>query len=244
MSPRTRFIYALTISICLHLLALITFAGALGGTSGPLKMPGLLLVELIHLSARGAEAGMAEKPTPFPQMDEKAEPEKEPEPMPALTSERKNADQPFPAKKKTVTATRSSAEQRGVNPERADSGASSPIGLEPDPPDDAVTGPGATRGADYYPAEPAVVKAKCASCPSPAYPAMAKRRDIAGDVTVSYEILGDGGVGDVYVVQSSGFPVLDDAAIAAVKSWTFFPGTENGAPVTESRTKTFRFRLD
>ena len=50
MSPVKRFIYALAISATVHLLLLVSIYGGGGGRSGPLRIPGLLLVELMLLA--------------------------------------------------------------------------------------------------------------------------------------------------------------------------------------------------
>lgn len=53
-----------------------------------------------------------------------------------------------------------------------------------------------------------------------------------GATTVRYVVLEDGTVGDVQVLTSSGYPALDQAAVAMVKSrWRFKPATQNRRPV-------------
>ncbi|RPJ07721.1 MAG: energy transducer TonB, partial [Deltaproteobacteria bacterium] len=42
----------------------------------------------------------------------------------------------------------------------------------------------------------------------------------------------------------SGYPLLDKAAMRAVRSWHFHPGTENGRPVTMTVLVPIDFRLE
>jgi protein TonB len=52
-----------------------------------------------------------------------------------------------------------------------------------------------------------------------------------------------GKAGSVRVQRSSGRAALDDAALAAVKSWTFVPATQGGAPVAGVVTVPIVFKL-
>jgi protein TonB len=54
----------------------------------------------------------------------------------------------------------------------------------------------------------------------------------------------DGRVLDVEVVRSSGFERLDRAALVAVRSWRFRPGTEDGAQVIASVLHRVVFRIE
>jgi protein TonB len=68
----------------------------------------------------------------------------------------------------------------------------------------------------------------------PRYPAEAKRNRWEGTVTLAVEVSENGSVADVNVEESSGYPLLDQAALDAVRRWTFTPATEAGRP-TRSR---------
>ena len=46
---------------------------------------------------------------------------------------------------------------------------------------------------------------------------------------VSAEILADGTVGSIKLKRSSGYAILDDSAVKAVKKWLFQPGQQLGA---------------
>lgn len=64
--------------------------------------------------------------------------------------------------------------------------------------------------------------------PRPRYPDMARRRGYEGRTLLRVEVLESGRVGRIEIVASSGFDVLDRAALTSVRDWTFVPGTENG----------------
>jgi protein TonB len=63
------------------------------------------------------------------------------------------------------------------------------------------------------------------------YPPQSKRLGEEGVTRVRLLVLPDGSIGDVQVVQSSGFPRLDETAVRKLKRWKVMPGTENGKPV-------------
>jgi TonB family protein len=64
----------------------------------------------------------------------------------------------------------------------------------------------------------------------PVYPAIAKLRGYEGVVMVNAEILPDGRVGNTAISKSSGYTILDQSAIAAVKLWKFEPAKKAGKP--------------
>ena len=66
--------------------------------------------------------------------------------------------------------------------------------------------------------------------PPPGYPEMARQRGYEGVVLVAAEILTDGRVGKALVRQSSGYAILDQTAVAAVKDWKFVPAKKSGIP--------------
>ncbi len=59
--------------------------------------------------------------------------------------------------------------------------------------------------------------------PAPIYPQWARERGWEGVVLLSVFVQSDGKPGDVNVEQSSGYKILDDAAMKAVKKWQFKP---------------------
>jgi protein TonB len=64
----------------------------------------------------------------------------------------------------------------------------------------------------------------------PAYPQQAIRLGLQGKALVRARISTAGNVIEVYLHQSSGYSLLDDAALAAVRRWAFIPATHNGIP--------------
>lgn len=80
--------------------------------------------------------------------------------------------------------------------------------------------------------------------PPPGYPAIARLRGYQGVVLVEAEILPDGQVGQVNLRKSSGYAILDRAALAAVKSWKFEPARKSGIPYTTRAELPIRFVLN
>jgi len=66
----------------------------------------------------------------------------------------------------------------------------------------------------------------------PVYPEIARVSGYEGIVLVSAEILPDGRVGNMKIRKSSGYAILDQSAIEAVKPWKFEPAKKSGNPFT------------
>jgi TonB family protein len=73
----------------------------------------------------------------------------------------------------------------------------------------------------------------------PTYPAVAQAAHVGGEVTVEATIGPDGKVVDVKVVRS--VPLLDQAAVDAVRQWEYTPTLLNGVPVPVLMTVTIKF---
>jgi protein TonB len=67
-------------------------------------------------------------------------------------------------------------------------------------------------------------------CPPPTYPRTARAKNQQGTVTLLVVIREDGQVTTVQVHASSGHKKLDDAALAAVRTWKYVPATAAGQP--------------
>jgi protein TonB len=79
------------------------------------------------------------------------------------------------------------------------------------------------------------------SSPPPTYPQAARTQRIQGDVLV--DVLIDG-TGHVTVVKPiSGNPLLEQAAIAAVRTWTYQPARLDGDPRATHIQVKITFRL-
>ena len=79
--------------------------------------------------------------------------------------------------------------------------------------------------------------------PKPHYPTIARRRKMEGVVLLRVEVLGDGGVGKIEVKRSSGYKILDESALGAVKNWRFLPATLDGISVKAWASIPVRFEL-
>jgi len=75
----------------------------------------------------------------------------------------------------------------------------------------------------------------------PVYPAAAQQAGVHGDVVIKATITTDGKVSDPTVVTS--IPLLDDAALAAVRQWEYSPTIVDGVPVSVVMTVTVHFSL-
>ncbi|MFO1400945.1 MAG: energy transducer TonB [Steroidobacteraceae bacterium] len=83
-------------------------------------------------------------------------------------------------------------------------------------------------------------------CPQrtpPEYPLNARRLRIEGTVTLRVELDAGGRVATVRVAQSSGSPLLDEAAIAAVSHWQCQPAQRDGVPVAAVALQPLQFVL-
>ena len=106
-------------------------------------------------------------------------------------------------------------------------------GVPPSPPPAAVQKPLPIGGRIKEPAKVRHVP--------PVYPAIAQQARVEGIVIIEAIIGTDGRVQQARVLRSK--PLLDDAALAAVRQWVFTPTLLNGVPVPVIMTVTVNFRL-
>jgi protein TonB len=90
---------------------------------------------------------------------------------------------------------------------------------------------GAREGANYQ------------KNPRPPYPALAVRKGWEGQTILRVQVLSSGRPGSISVQTSSGRDVLDEAAIAAVKGWSFIPATQGGTAIAGWVNVPIVFRL-
>lgn len=76
---------------------------------------------------------------------------------------------------------------------------------------------------------------------APAYPEVAKQARVEGVVILEAVISPEGRVTEVKVLRGS--PLLDDAAVNAVKNWVYSPTLLNGVPVPIVMSVTVSFKL-
>ncbi len=69
------------------------------------------------------------------------------------------------------------------------------------------------------------------SNPRPRYPPSARRKRVQGRVLLAVVVTKSGRASSVRIRKSSGFQLLDQAALKTVKRWRFRPATRNGQPV-------------
>ncbi len=85
------------------------------------------------------------------------------------------------------------------------------------------------------PAQPIVITSElslvCPDRSAPNYPLISRRLGEQGQVKLKVELDESGKVASAKVVESSGFKRLDEAGLAAVKSWHCNPATLEGKPV-------------
>jgi periplasmic protein TonB len=79
--------------------------------------------------------------------------------------------------------------------------------------------------------------------PPPVYPDAAQEHNWQGRVLLRVHVLTDGHADDVKVAQSSGYQVLDDAAVRTVTHWLFAPATRGDAPVDGWANVPINFKL-
>ena len=150
-----------------------------------------------------------------------------------------------------------------VNPDLAPVVA--PPTIAPEPPDlgfdrvlDSATPLGVLEGGDLQPIPPPLTTASPATLPpvrvggeirrpvktkdaSPVYPQIAVISRVQGVVIIEATIGVDGAVQEARVLRS--IPLLDSAALDAVKQWEFTPTLLNGEPVPVIMTVTVQFTL-
>jgi protein TonB len=81
------------------------------------------------------------------------------------------------------------------------------------------------------------------SNPRPDYPIASKRRHEEGEVRLTVAVSAEGRPIRVSLAQSSGHPLLDQAAMDAVHTWTFEPARASGVPVASQVVVPVRYSL-
>ncbi len=78
---------------------------------------------------------------------------------------------------------------------------------------------------------------------APRYPVAARQAGWEGTVMVRVLVDRRGVAATVTIRESSGYQLLDEAVLQAVKKWRFAPATQNGNPVASFHDVRVRFRL-
>ena len=80
--------------------------------------------------------------------------------------------------------------------------------------------------------------------PVPDYPLVGRKRGYQGTVIIDVLVSREGKVSDLRLSASSGYEVLDQAALASVKTWLFDPGTRGEENVDMWVKVPVRFQLE
>jgi protein TonB len=84
----------------------------------------------------------------------------------------------------------------------------------------------------------------CPERTSPRYPPSSRRMGEEGTVVLRVELDEQGNVSSAHIATGSGFPRLNEAALAAVKAWRCTPPQRNGRPVRATALQPFKFVLE
>lgn len=216
---------AMTVSICLHLLLLAAAGFLAAGWSAPVPVQEVLL-EMDLVTDPAERAGISPQlPAPVPDVPQPAPPEPtlaepvltETQAAPVITTSELSMTEAQPAVVQT------SAQPRGAG----NAGAAAPAAAEGGSRSGGIAAPGILSKVD------------------PAYPSSARQAGQEGTVVLRIEILANGRTGEISVARSAGYPALDEAAIAAVRSWQFVPAKDlsSGRTVACTTTLPVSFRL-
>jgi protein TonB len=166
---------------------------------------------------------------PATQPKEEAKPEPPP-PLPQPKPVKKQPSRQIVAEAPVVSESEPVAPAPAPEPE--------PLAVEEAPP--------APR-APQMPAGPVTLSSELSvACPelsAPAYPPLSRRLGEEGKLMLRVELDEKGYVSIARVVTSSGFKRLDDAALAAVKTWRCTPPQRDGQPVRAIALQPFNFVL-
>lgn len=80
--------------------------------------------------------------------------------------------------------------------------------------------------------------------PAPPYPRQSRRMGEQGRVLLRVHVTPEGLAGEVRLQNSSGFTLLDQAALDAVKKWKFVPAKQGGAAVAAWVNVPVDFKID
>ena len=86
-------------------------------------------------------------------------------------------------------------------------------------------------------------KVRSGNNPRPEYPRTAREAGWEGTTVLQVLVMPDGTAGSVTLHKTSGYAVLDDAALNAVKSWRFIPAMDGHFPIQSAVRLPIRFDL-
>ena len=193
------------------------------------------------------EVQLTRPPPPPPPPTPAKEPPPPPPPPPKVVAPKPKAitEPPKPATAPPPIVQQETREDIGIDAPEGEDGVlpkgtgeigTAPPAPPPGPPTPPAPPPpapviGAREGANYQ------------KNPRPPYPALAVRKGWEGQTILRVQVLPNGRPGAVNVQTSSGRDVLDEAAIEAVKGWTFVPATQGGLAISGWVNVPIVFRL-
>jgi protein TonB len=227
---RARLLPAAAVSVALHLLAAaVLVSGAWLLPAAPLPAPEKLASVAVVMGG-SAEAQGTATPAPAP----KPEPAPPPPPQPAPPAPKPEPapppPQPAPPAPKPEPAPPPPQPAPPAPPAKPSWQAGALFG-------DGVVGAAKLLGSQLRPAEGGK-----GNIP-PAYPLLSAQLGEQGIVVVELAIAADGRVSSARVVQTSGYPRLDQAAQTALARWHFTPAVRDGQPVASTMLLPVRFQL-
>lgn len=91
--------------------------------------------------------------------------------------------------------------------------------------------------------EPSHFKVAYLNNPRPAYPLLARKLGLEGLVVLRVQVSAQGTPEQVALAQTSGAPLLDEAAQRAVQGWKFVPARRGDTPIAHIVDVPVRFQL-
>ncbi|PAU86214.1 energy transducer TonB [Pseudomonas sp. WN033] len=170
--------------------------------------------------------GLAQQPRPAPEPEARLEPA----PVePARVATPPHPPKPAPRPPDPV-ATPPVARAESAAPPQESSAA---VASAPTPSEPVPAAPNPAARVEPALSEPVITQSpRYAEPPArPAYPALARRRGWQGEVWLEIEVGPEGRSAEPVLLRSSGFELLDKAALEVARQWRFVPEQRNGRPV-------------
>ena len=240
--PNSRFL-GLTLSVVLHATFLAELVAIKEAPQSKVKPPQIIEVATIALTPEPAP-----KTSKFPiQSQAPTQPLAESKPVSALTvSEQKKAEKP---KRRAKPASPSgpktskeppSAGSRAAASEPADSQAA--VASVPSPPPSG-TGQQTTSASHAGAIAEADYRSPALKNPPTIYPQAALQRGLEGIVKLRVQVLANGLPGEIRIEKSSGYAVLDEAAVKQLRMWHFIPARRGNRSVDSWVIVPIRFTI-
>ena len=210
---------AITISVCLHIFLLAAAGYLTAGLTATLPLPEEVLLEMDLVSEPADRIGADSLPP---------EPAAQPDTPRQIQVQPLQAKAPVSEPEAAVTASDlTMTEAEPPAPATPVSGTAGSAAGEAAVPTGATAGGGSGSGI----ARPGIL-----SKVEPVYPQSARQAGQEGTALLRIYIQANGRPGDIDVVRSSGYPVLDEAAVSAVRNWRFVPAKDRSSGKTVACT--------